>query len=267
MFFDISRGGTMNRNIVIATVIIVGFLISLGCIDSKDNSKQTIQSETAKNDTEVVTTPPSTSNPKVSVYCVGGNYNFTNWSDEQYPVIQLFGEKYVALSPYNKNIWNARVNKLAKLVLDSDKKYVIAPGEKIDMGFGYSLLVKEIDLDGMKVWLEFTKDGMYIGDQIVATDSGNHTWTCKLDNIQGENNVAVFRVHINQVFDSIAKEKIAQIDGLWLIDYSNATTLNVGNKIGHLKLVKINNGMDKSNLGSLVFEPDGSQTNIQTATS
>ena len=71
--------------------------------------------------------------------------------------------------------------------------------------------------------------------------------------LQGINNVPVLKVHVNQVFQS-ANDSIAQIDGLWLIDYANATTLEVGDKFGEFTLAQIINGVDISNLGSLVFD-------------
>ena len=188
-----------------------------------------------------------------SIICkvVGTNYQY--WSNEQYPIIDLFGEQEVPLLANNDPIWQPHVNKLAKLVLDNNKKYTLKNSEKLDLGQDYTLEVKQIDVDGKKVWLEFTKDGEFVDDQIVSTDAGSNTWTCELDKIQGEDNVPVLKVHVNQVFQS-ANDSIAQIDGLWLIDYANAKTLEVGDKFGEFTLAQIINGVDESNLGSLVFE-------------
>ncbi|MPN33525.1 hypothetical protein SDC9_181013 [bioreactor metagenome] len=47
---------------------------------------------------------------------------------------------------------------------------------------------------------------------------------------------------------------VVWIDGIWLIDYANARTLNVGDKPGEFTLKQIVSGVDASNLGSLVFE-------------
>ena len=48
--------------------------------------------------------------------------------------------------------------------------------------------------------------------------TGDNTWEVKLDDIQDEDDVVVLKVHVNQVFQG-AVDSIAQIDGLWLIDY------------------------------------------------
>ena len=192
------------------------------------------------------------------VHVVATNYSCDGWSAGQYSAIKLFGEKYVSLK-------STDASKLAKLVLDRGDKYTLKTGEKLDLGSGYALEAKQVDVDGNKVWFEFTKDGQYVDDQIVSADNdSSNTWTCELDNIQGEDNVPVLKVRTNQIFQG-AVDSIAQIDGLWLVDYANAKTLKIGDKLGHFELVKINNDVDESNLGSLVFKPDGTQNDIQTA--
>src|SRR5664280_1532308 len=84
----------------------------------------------------------------------------------------------------------------------------------------------QVDNDGKKVWLEFSKDGQYVDDQIVATD-------------YGEDNIVVMKVHVNQIISN-ASGSILQIDGIWLIDYANAKTLNIYNKLGAFTLSEIN---------------------------
>ncbi len=90
---------------------------------------------------------------------------------DTYPVLGFFAEKYVPLKSND-------ASKLAKLVLDSKDKYTLKTGEKLDLGSGYSLQAKQVDVDGKKVWLELDKDGQYVDDQIVSTDTwSDHTWT------------------------------------------------------------------------------------------
>ena len=162
------------------------------------------------------------------------DYQYTNakanWG--QYPVIGFFAEEYIPLNP-------DKADKLAKLILDSDDKYTIRTGELLDLGEGYAIEAKQVDVDGKKVWLEFTKDGEFVDDEIISVDSGDATWDVELDDIQGEDNVVVLRVHVNQVFQG-AVDSIAQIEGLWLIDYGNAMTIESDDEFGELNNVKIN---------------------------
>lgn len=205
------------------------------------------------------------SNGTIICNVVGTDYECDSLSNEQYPSIEISGNKYVPLFTTNGSIWNAHVNKPAKLVMDSNETYTLKPGEKIDMGEGYALEVKQISVDYLEVWLELTRDGQYIADKIVPVETdGNNIWTVSFDNIQGENDIVVMKVYISNIFVG-AVDCIVRIDGIWLIDYQNARTLNVGDKIGKFTLKEIVNGTDVSNLGSLVFENIAGNTTESSA--
>ncbi|WP_255336623.1 S-layer protein domain-containing protein [Methanosarcina sp. KYL-1] len=182
-------------------------------------------------------------------------YECDSWSDERYPVIDLFGEKYVPLLANNDDLRDAHVNKLAGLVLDSNETHTLEKGEKLDLGHGYALEARQIvdNIDSGEVWLEFTRDGQHVADRNISVDSeDNKTWTVVLDNVQGENDIVVMKVHVRQSFVGMEK-RIVWIDGIWLIDYANAMTLNIGDEYGEFTLEQIISGVDASNPGSLVF--------------
>ena len=150
-----------------------------------------------------------------------------------YPVIGFFGDKYIPLKLTD-------ASKLVKLVLDSDDKYTIRIGETLDLGQGYSLEAKQVDAAGEKVWLQFSKDGKYVDDEIISVANNTQsTWEVELDGIQGEDDVVVLKIHVNQVFQD-AVGSIVQIEGVWLIDYANAMTIESDDKFGKLNNVNIN---------------------------
>lgn len=201
----------------------------------------------------IVSAADNVSNGTSICSVIGTNYECSSWSDEQYPAIDLFGDTYVPLLASNSSLWQSHVNKLANLVLDSNETHTLKPGEKIDFGHGYALEVMEIDIDSENVWLEFTKDGQRIADQNILVDTDNNTWTVTLDNIQGEKDIVVMKVHVKQLFVG-TETSVIWIDGIWLIDYANARTLKIGDKIGEFTLEQIISGTDSSNLGSLAFK-------------
>ena len=151
---------------------------------------------------------------------------------DNYSLLGFFAEKYIPLKSNS-------ADKLAKLVLDSDDKYTIRTGETLDLGEGYSLEAKQVDVDGEKVWLQFNKDGEYVDDEIISVGTGDSTWDVELDDIQDEDDVVVLKVHVNQVFQG-AVDSIAQIEGLWLIDYANAIKIESDDEFGELNDVSIN---------------------------
>jgi len=162
-------------------------------------------------------------------------YRSDAWKNQKYSIIKMFGEEYVPLKSYSKN-------KLAPLILDLPLEieyYNVRPGELLDLDEGYYLEVKQVD-DGEKVWLEFTKDGELVDDDIISIDDGSGgIWEVERDGIQGENDVVVFRVHVNQIFQG-AVDSIVQIDGLWLIDYENAFTVKSGDELNGYEIMEIN---------------------------
>jgi len=163
---------------------------------------------------------------------VAYEYENANAGWNQYSIIGFFGEGDIPLKSNS-------ADKLAKLVLDSDDRYTIRTGELLDLGEGYAIEAKQIDVDGEKVWLEFTKDGEFVDDEIISVGTGDNTWEVELDDVQDEDDIVVLRVHINQVFQG-AVDGIAQIEGLWLIDYANAMTIESDDEFGNLDDVSIN---------------------------
>lgn len=192
--------------------------------------------------------------PEYTCNVVGVNYECESWSNEQYPLIDLFGEKYVPLSPNNEKIWNANINKLAKFVFEGDSRVIMKTGDSLPLTDNYTLDAIKVDADNEKVWLEFSYDSYSIDDEIidVSGDDGN-TWTATLDTLEGEGNVPVMKVHIRQIFQD-SGDSIAQIDGFWLIDYKDTMNLRIGDRFGEYTLKKIVSGEGESNLGYVVFE-------------
>jgi len=194
------------------------------------------------------------SNGTIICNVVGTSYECANWSSEQYPAIDLFGDEYVSLFAKDDDIWEAHVNKLASLILDSNETHILKPGERIYLGHSYALEVKEIDIETEKAWLEFTRDGQHVADKNVSIDTDdNRTWIVSLDNVQGENDTVVMKVHVKQLFVG-TETSIIWIDGIWLIDYANARTLNIRDEFGGFTLEEIISGVDASNPGSLIFK-------------
>ncbi|AKB37201.1 hypothetical protein MSSAC_2611 [Methanosarcina siciliae C2J] len=67
-------------------------------------------------------------------------------------MIGFGAQKFIPLKP-------DRADKPAMLVLDSDDKYTLKTGEIRNLGEGYILEAKQVDVDCEKVWLEFARDG------------------------------------------------------------------------------------------------------------
>nr|WP_255337072.1 S-layer protein domain-containing protein [Methanosarcina sp. KYL-1] len=154
-----------------------------------------------------------------------------DWEGLEYRTINLFGEEFVLFK-------SGVPNKLAKLVIDNNTKYTLRTGEILDLGGGYGLEIKQVDIKGDKVWVEFTKDGEFIEDTIIDLEKCLSTWTLKLDNVEEEENVTVLKIRLLSAFKGDI-DAIVQIQGLWLIDYQNAFTIEKGDIFGKFEVDEI----------------------------
>ncbi|WP_407355370.1 S-layer protein domain-containing protein [Methanolobus sp. WCC5] len=154
----------------------------------------------------------------------------SNTDNTTYPIIGFFAEKYVSLD-------DDEADELVKLLLDSDDKYTLRTGSALQLANGYELTAKQIDVEGNKVWMEFSKDGDFIEDEVLDVSNGAVTWTYDTD-VGDKEDVIVFRAHITQVFQGQV-DSLAIIEGLWLIDYENILTIEDDDKFGKLEVTGI----------------------------
>ncbi|WP_277985488.1 S-layer protein domain-containing protein, partial [Methanolobus psychrotolerans] len=98
----------------------------------------------------------------------------TNLDNDTYPVIGLFADKYVPLD-------DNEADELVKLLLDTDDKYTLRTGSALELANGYALTAKQIDVEGNKVWMELSKDGDFIEDEVITPTAAGFTWTYDTD--------------------------------------------------------------------------------------
>jgi hypothetical protein len=104
---------------------------------------------------------------------------------------------------------------LSKLILEhevTDKK-TLATGEVWDIGDGYSLVARKIDLEGAKVWLELQRNGAEIYNAVV--ESGG-VYTRVAESIADETNVPMFVTYVDAIFRG-TETNMVQLCYTWLI--------------------------------------------------
>ncbi|MDD4497560.1 MAG: S-layer protein domain-containing protein, partial [Methanosarcinaceae archaeon] len=180
------------------------------------------------------------------------------WTDEDgnpisnYPLLALFGEPYVPLDSNSPD-------KLAPLLLDDDEKYALKANETLDLGEGYALTAREVDVNGGKVLLEFSKDGENVTDEFIyVNDPSQAVWQVDIDDVEGEDDVIVLRVHVDQVFQG-AVDSIARIDGLWLIDYEDVEIFTNDMEYGKFEVNILESSLEFTNPDSIYLEMDSEQ--------
>jgi S-layer protein (TIGR01567 family) len=160
---------------------------------------------------------------------------FNNVDPDGYNIMGFFAEEYVPL-------FADTPDKLAKLMLDNDDKYTLRVGESIDLGNGYELTAQQVDVDGEQVWMELTKDGEFVDDNIfdLAGETNNETWVYEADDVLGEDDVPVLMVDVTAVFQGQV-DSLAQIEGLWMVDWENAMEIESDDERGELEMSTVGN--------------------------
>jgi len=145
-----------------------------------------------------------------------------------------FGEKYVPFNIINAHGTSTgmKADKMAQLVIDDSTKHTLKTGATLELGSGYTIVVDQIDVDGNKAYLKFFSDGKEVNSSIVNTKD-NSDWIFR-DKVLGESNVQILRIHVKDVFQG-TQDSLVEIDGVWLMDYANASQIKVDDKVGVFK--------------------------------
>ena len=175
-------------------------------------------------------------------------YAHDGWdANKEYWVVGLFGQYYVPFNLKSSGTPTLKAEKLSKLVLDSNDKYVLSVGQTLDLGEGYSISVQQIDVNGNKAYLQFFKDGQEVDSGIVNTNytgsgaNDSKTWEIT-KSLLGEKDVQVLRVHVVQVFQG-TQSSLVEIKGIWLMDYQNVRELKTSDSFGSLDFKSSSGGV------------------------
>ncbi|PXF58096.1 MAG: hypothetical protein C4B59_13935 [Candidatus Methanogaster sp.] len=104
---------------------------------------------------------------------------------------------------------------LSELILEqtADDRQTLATDETWDLGGGYSLVARQINLDDNKVWLELQRNGNELDN--AAVESGR-VYTRVAEHIAGETDVPMFVTYVDAIFRG-TESNIVQLCYTWLI--------------------------------------------------
>ena len=131
-----------------------------------------------------------------------------------YAKLSWMGEEYVAL--------NGKSNKIAKLLIEqvpSDQK-ILMVGETWNIVGGWTLSVKEIDIDGEGALVGLSKDGIELDDTVLSVGEV-YTFT---GDVLDENEVPLFVTYIDNIYSDLSDKYLITLKYTWAID-NNAIEL------------------------------------------
>jgi S-layer protein (TIGR01567 family) len=172
-----------------------------------------------------------------------------------YAKIGWFGRPYVAL--------NGQSNKLTKLIIEQnrtvDSQKSLDEGQTWDMGDGWTLTVKSIDIASSQRGVLFVlgKDGVEKDEKVVHA---GEVYTYVENNIGGESNVPVFVTYVDSVFIGLIS-KMVILKYTWLVS-ENFIEIRSGDIIGNIE--RITASTDKVSLSNkdMITLVAGSSQNI-----
>ncbi|OPY53114.1 MAG: PEGA domain protein [Methanosaeta sp. PtaU1.Bin112] len=181
------------------------------------------------------------------------DFEFGDWGS--YQVMGFMADKYFAGYKSNEIFDKDRslINdgQLRRVLIDTDDESTITTGSVLPLEEDYELRIKQIDLDGNKVYMALAKDGEEIDSKVIAPDSlKSATYQYKVD-ISGEDTPIVM-AHISNVFAS-TESALVTVDGLFQISDTYAAVED-GDKYDKMKVVSVSDeGVEMENENSITL--------------
>jgi S-layer protein (TIGR01567 family) len=189
------------------------------------------------------------------------DFDFSDWGS--YQVMGFMADKYFAgykaNDVFDKDRSLINDGQLRRVLMDTSDESTITTGSVLPMEEGYELRIKQIDLNGNKVYLALAKDGEEVDSKVVSPENlKSATYQYKVD-IAGEDTPIVL-AHISNVFAS-TESALVTVDGLFQISDTFAAVED-GDKYDKMKVTSVSDqGVEMDNEDSLTLRK-GSTTKI-----
>ncbi|ABE51582.1 S-layer protein domain-containing protein [Methanococcoides burtonii] len=90
--------------------------------------------------------------------------------------------------------------------------YVLSTGETFKLPDNYNLIPKQIDIEGRRAWLEVSRNGDFVDDQVLTiSDDLGSGW----DVYSEDGNQLMFRIYLHDVYqnkiDSVSTESVCVV--------------------------------------------------------
>ncbi len=150
--------------------------------------------------------------------------------DSGYWIEFWMGEMYVAA--------NGKPDKLAKPLVEfnSTDTKTLMTGEPWDLGGGFVLEAKQIDLEGNKVWMAIEKNGIELDNEVIGTggsDLQDRVYTYAPD-LAGENDAPIFSCYVSEIFRG-TDSNIVRVKYVFLID-NDILQISAGEYYGNMQV-------------------------------
>lgn len=168
--------------------------------------------------------------------------SYQYWTNEQYPLINLFGEKYVPLEMLDWADPKESLKRidLAKLLIDDNKHvYTITHSDKnpsadqvLKIGSYTIFVLNRFGSDKLVFGVTDSTSYWDMSNPVAAGDTCIMDPELKKDQHSDDYIVARTRMHIKSIsYDAASDTSTVTIDGIWLADFMNPLSVTVGDQI------------------------------------
>ena len=190
------------------------------------------------------------------------DFKYGDWG--KYQVIGFMADKYFAgylkSELVDTDLSLLDDGQLRQVLIDNDDSQTLSSGSSLPMEEGYELQIKQVDIDGEKVYLGLSKDGEEIDSKVVSPEGSikSSTYEYKVD-VSGED-VPIIMVHVDSVFAS-TENNLVTVDGVFQLS-DTYSSVESGDKYGKMKVEAFEeSGIDMENEDSFSLRK-GSTVNI-----
>ncbi|MCK9564857.1 MAG: hypothetical protein M0Q43_02260 [Methanothrix sp.] len=187
-------------------------------------------------------------------------FEFEPWGE--YDVVGFMADKYFAgynnKTEFTDEVSAINEGQLRKILIDNDDSQTIASGSVLSLEEGYELRIKQVDLNGNKVYLALARDGEEVDSKVVtpSSDPGDKAsnYMYKVD-IGSEKDVPIITAHVESVFRSTESD-LATVDGIFQVSDS-PESVEEGEIHGRMKVETLgDDGITMQNDGSISLGRD-----------
>jgi len=164
-------------------------------------------------------------------------FEHSNWGN--FTVVGFMADKYFA--GYPDRAVNGAVDRvsllsnniLSKVLIDSDDKESMSSGSALALENGYSLSIKEVDVNGNSVWIQLEKDGKVVDDGFI---SAGQDYVYKTD-VGKATDIPLIIVHFGTVFSGTETSAVF-VQGIFQIS-DDYTGINDGDTFGKMEVTSV----------------------------
>jgi len=187
-------------------------------------------------------------------------FEFSSWG--KYDVVGFMADKYFAgfnnETKFTDEVSAINEGQLRKVLIDDDDSRTIASGSVLSLEEGYELRIKQVDLNGNKVYLALARDGEEVDSKVVTPSSSPgdkaSNYMYKVD-IGSEKDVPIIIIHVESVFRSTESD-LATVDGIFQVSDS-PESVEEGEIHGRMKVETLgDDGITMKNDGSISLGRD-----------